>query len=221
VLAIQQFFIAHHNHREWLVRLSYFAQILIVVVGILTYIPAVKFRIFGKEEDQLIAETIREVKDSTDNVQSRVNTDSLFADCQRTGLAIKRYRTALLSRILERNNVPAKDTAKYISRVDSAIIDPITANCNRVNQFAQMVWDLSMLIRAKDPQGIGELFDTYHISSDAKAIELRDGQKLYRGLLRDFLIDNMQDLTPTFREIKPPAFRRGDELIDQLVFTTI
>ena len=221
LLAIQQFFISNHGHREWLVKLSYILQVAIAVVGIFSYIPALKYKIFPRDESLLIAEIIRQVKDSTDTFQSRTPTDSVFSDCQGTGASAKRYRSALLTRLLAGNDVPAKDTLRYIAKVDSVLVDPITATCNRVNQFAQMVFDLSMLIRSKDPHAIDAIFTAYHISPTAKAIELRSGQKLARGLLRDFLIDNMQDLTPTFKEIQPPAYSKAGEQIDQLIFTTI
>jgi hypothetical protein len=220
LLAIQQFFIQNHSNREWLVRLSYIAQIVVVVVGILTYFPAVKYHFFAKDENQLVAEMVHEVRDSTGNFESKVNLDSLFTDCQRAGLSIKKYRSTLVTHLLDRNNIPARDTARYIAKVDSAIIDPMTASCNRVNQFAQMVFELSMLIRTKNARGIDELFMTYNISPTAKAIELRDGQLFSHGLLRDFLIDTMQDLTPTFNEIRPPAYSKNNEPIQQLIFTT-
>jgi hypothetical protein len=221
LLAIQQFFIQHHKNRELLHKLAYLVQILIVVIGITSYIPALKHQFFGKNERELTMDIIQKVTDSTDYFKTTLNMENIYTDCQGTGAIIKNYRTAFLTRLLKKEKIPPKDTLKYISKVDSAVIDPISDACNRANQFAQMLVEFSMLIRMKNIDGINNFFHTYHISPSAKAIEFRAGHELRRGLLRTFIIDVMQDLTPTFKDIKPPAYLKRDAPIQQLIFTTI
>jgi hypothetical protein len=220
LLTLQAHLASHHKSMGFLLVLSYVAQFALVSVGICNYLPALKHFFFGKDKQQLTAAIITEVQDSTNVFRMGINEADLYKDCQRVGVQIRDYRGGLLTRFFIKENIPAKDTLQYVASVDSALGNPVSDACRRSNQFAQMLVELSLLIRTKNIIGLDYFFQAYKISPTAKATEIIDGYKVSKGLLKNFLIDVMQRLTPTFTEVLPPGYSGDGTQIIQFTFTT-
>lgn len=216
LLAYQAYIHQFHPEKKLLLKGLYMAQIVLISFGIVRDIHVLRYSF---DEEQRITIVVQTVKDSTEAFEARMNMSKLYTDCEATGTTVKKYRDSLVKTLLK--DVPEKKRPVYITRVDSAVVDPVKDFCAESGRFAQMLVEMSLLIRTKDLKAIDEFFDRYGIDHSAKAYVLIGQRRILKGLLRDYIADMMQEFQPAFLDVQPPGYVKAGNLLNELSFFPI
>jgi hypothetical protein len=196
----------------------HFSQV--IIPSIILYISGLSgFAHASISNDKSKIETIaNRIKDSTEAFKGQFADNPKITDCRLIDSKIVQYQQELMKRMFDEKAIPEKSRIAYKLKIDSLTAESVDA-CKQTAQFMKLKDEINRIVMSKNITGVYDLFASFNISASAKAIEEDDENlKIYRGLLKNYLIDVIQGLQPMYKSIKSPGYLKKGVYLQEIIF---